>query len=109
MQERPNRIRYFRRLADLSQEQLAQRLGVHKQTVSDWERGIFNPSLETALSLARELGCSAEELFMPAVSGGLPDDSESESAASELSGAAGPVVASTQPEGTTSPEPVAKL
>lgn len=75
MTERPNRIRYFRRVADLSQDELADRLGVHRQTVSDWERGVFRPELETAMRLARELGCSMDLLFMPAESVEVPDNS----------------------------------
>jgi putative transcriptional regulator len=109
MQERPNRIRYFRRLADLSQDQLAQRLGVHKQTVSDWERGIFNPALETAFALARELGCSTDDLFMPAVSGDVHDDSGTEGATAPASGAGERVVDSAQPDRTGAAAGAAKL
>ena len=95
MPERPNRIRYFRRLADLSQDELADRVSVHRQTVSDWERGIFNPSLEMARELARVLDCSIDDLFMPTESGGSPDNSPSAEPAAAVLPRTEPTPAST--------------
>lgn len=103
---RPNRIRYFRRIADLSQDALAERMGVHRQTVSDWERGVFRPELETAIRLARELGCSMDLLFMAAESGEAPDDLDTIDPSAGVSGASGAGVASTSPDRTGAPEPV---
>lgn len=51
-----NPIREARRRAGLSQRQLADRLGVHKVTVSGWENGRFLPRPAHARSLCRALG-----------------------------------------------------
>jgi putative transcriptional regulator len=73
MTDRPNRIRYFRRQADISQEELGRQVGVTKQSISDWERGKCWPSFRSATALARALGCSLDGLFVPAESGAAPD------------------------------------
>ena len=43
------RIRYLRELRQLKQEQLAERVGVTKQTVSNWENGNMMPSVDAFL------------------------------------------------------------
>ena len=49
----------------LTQEQLADRLDVRRQTLIALESGKGNPSLEVALDLARALDCAVEDLFRP--------------------------------------------
>jgi DNA-binding XRE family transcriptional regulator len=56
-------VRRFRRLADLTQEQLAERVGVTRQTILAVEKGKFTPSVALALQLAEALGVSVEQLF----------------------------------------------
>lgn len=51
MDQAPNRIRELRTQAGLSQEQLGERIGVHKMTVSDLERG----KIELTLSYMRRV------------------------------------------------------
>lgn len=51
----------------LSQAQLAERLGVSRQTVISIEKGRFDPSLPLAFGLARVLGSRIEDLFFPEV------------------------------------------
>ena len=46
------RIKYLRELRQLKQEQLAERVGVTKQTVSNWENGNMMPSVDTFLRIA---------------------------------------------------------
>ncbi|TDE95779.1 transcriptional regulator [Occultella glacieicola] len=48
-----------------SQAELAQRLGVSRQTVISIEKGRFDPSLPLAFRLAREFRVTIEDLFDP--------------------------------------------
>ncbi|MBR5800008.1 MAG: helix-turn-helix transcriptional regulator [Lachnospiraceae bacterium] len=50
---------------DLSQEQLAELIGVTRQTVSMIEAGKFNPSLQLCLAICKALGKTLDELFWP--------------------------------------------
>lgn len=56
-----NSIRELR--ADLTQAELARRIGVTRQTVIAIEQGRYSPSLELAFQIARELGRGLEEVF----------------------------------------------
>lgn len=56
-------IKNFRLKKDLTQEQLASRLGVSAQAVSKWERSETYPDRALLVSLSRELGASLDELF----------------------------------------------
>lgn len=46
-----------------TQEGLAQRVGVSRQTIIAIEKGVYNPSLELAFKLARTFGIAIEDLF----------------------------------------------
>jgi putative transcriptional regulator len=59
-----NRVRYFRFIrGEISQAALAESVGVSRQTIVAVEKGNYNPSVELALRLARELVTTVEELF----------------------------------------------
>jgi len=58
-----NRIKVWRAEKNLTQEELARRIGVSRKTINTIERGVFVPSTIIALKLAREFGCSVEEVF----------------------------------------------
>ena len=58
-----NRIKELRTAARLRQEDLADRLGVSRQTVISIEGGRYNPSLELAWRLSKALGVTIEDLF----------------------------------------------
>ena len=58
-----NRIRIRRKELGLSQEELAKRCGVSRQTVISIERGRFDPSLPLAFRLARVFECPIESIF----------------------------------------------
>jgi putative transcriptional regulator len=61
-----NRIRRFRFDHDeMTQEQLAQKVGVTRQTVIALEAGKYVPSLSLALKLAHAFGKTVEEVFEP--------------------------------------------
>ena len=49
--------------AGLSRQELADRVGVHYQTIGYIERGEYSPSLILALKIAKELTASVEKLF----------------------------------------------
>lgn len=48
---------------DLSQEELAHRAGVSRQTINMIERGDYNPTLNLCLSICHVLGKTLDELF----------------------------------------------
>lgn len=58
-----NRIRTAREQAGLTQRQLADKLGMPFQNISQWERGVRNPKQATLEKLAEALGISASELL----------------------------------------------
>lgn len=60
-----NRVAEERLRLGLSQVQLAERLGVSRQTVISIEKGRFDPSLPLAFSLAQVFGRRIEDLFLP--------------------------------------------
>lgn len=47
----------------MTQQDLADRVGVTRQTIFSIEKGRYNPSVGLALPLARTLGLKVEELF----------------------------------------------
>ncbi len=62
-----NIIRKRRKELGLSQEELAKRCGVSRQTVNAIENNKYDPTLALAFSLARELRMTVDELFRPSV------------------------------------------
>jgi putative transcriptional regulator len=59
-----NNIRVLRAVKNISQEQLAQELGVTRQTIHAVETGKYNPSLDLAFKMARFFDKSIEEIFI---------------------------------------------
>ncbi|MBQ9526701.1 MAG: helix-turn-helix transcriptional regulator [Fretibacterium sp.] len=57
------RLRKFRKKAGLTQEELAERVGVHLNTISQWENGLFTPKTLKLKKLASALGVSEAELL----------------------------------------------
>lgn len=60
-----NMIRQLRREQGLSQEELAQRCHVSRQTINAIENNKYDPTLALAFHLARELGTTVDRLFQP--------------------------------------------
>jgi putative transcriptional regulator len=58
-----NKVKIRRVMADLTQEELAVRVGVTRQTILAIEKGNYAPSVVLALRLGRTLHCTVEELF----------------------------------------------
>lgn len=57
------KVTELRKEAGMSQEELAERAGVSRQTVFKWEAGLTSPSMENILALCRIFGVSADELI----------------------------------------------
>lgn len=64
---RANAVRRYRRLADVTQAQLAEQVDVSRQTIVSIESGGYAPSVYLALALAEQLGTSVETLFAAAM------------------------------------------
>lgn len=65
MQHKPitNRIKVWRAEYDLTQQDLADKVGVTRQTINALEKGKYVPSLELAFKIARLFGASVEKVF----------------------------------------------
>jgi toxin-antitoxin system, antitoxin component, xre family len=60
-----NIIRNKRKELGLSQEELAKKCGVSRQTVNAIENNKYDPTLALAFCLAKELQITVDELFIP--------------------------------------------
>jgi putative transcriptional regulator len=58
-----NRVKELRVARAWTQEQLADAVGVSRQSINSIERNRYVPSLSLALTFARVFGCSTDELF----------------------------------------------
>jgi len=58
-----NRLVEFRKKKGYSQEQIAEMLGVSRQSVSNWESGEVTPSIEYFGQLAKIYGCTIDDLY----------------------------------------------
>ena len=58
-----NHIRQHRARLDLTQQELAERVGVRRQTILAIEKGHYIPSALLAFQIAKAFGMSVEELF----------------------------------------------
>ena len=58
-----NRVREVRTRRSLTQEELAQRVGLTRQSVISIENGRYLPGIETALRLSSALGTRLDQLF----------------------------------------------
>ncbi|MFA9555780.1 helix-turn-helix transcriptional regulator [Evansella sp. AB-rgal1] len=59
-----NRMKQLRQEKGISQEQIAVKLGVSRQTIISIEKGRYNPSLPLAMQIARLFGTIVEEVFL---------------------------------------------
>lgn len=60
-----HRIRELRKAKKLSQQELADKLGVDRSTIAKWETGTNSPRTNKLHQLAKVLDCSLEELLPP--------------------------------------------
>ena len=59
-----NKIKIFRAMHDLTQEHLAQAIGVNRQTILAIEKEKYVPSLDLAFKISRYFGVNIEEVFV---------------------------------------------
>lgn len=59
------RMKAARAGKDWSQQELANQVGVSRQTISAIEKGNYNPSVDLCIRICQELGKSLDELFWP--------------------------------------------
>ncbi len=57
------RVKEFRNKKGLTQEELAERVGVRRETIVFLEQGKYSPSLKLALKIAEELKVPINKLF----------------------------------------------
>ena len=59
-----NRIKELRARHDLTQSDLARKVGVRRETIVFLEKGKYNPSLKLAYDIARVFNLGIEEVFL---------------------------------------------
>ena len=59
-----NKIKVYRAIKNISQEELAVAIGVTRKTINTVETGKFIPSTVLALKIARYFGVPVEEIFV---------------------------------------------
>ena len=57
------RMHEFRKEMNIQQAELAERVGVRRETIGKLENGKYNPSLKLAMDIAKVFGKSVEEVF----------------------------------------------
>lgn len=58
-----NRIKEYRAKHDMKQEELAAQVGVRRETISNLEKGRYNPSLALALKIVEVFDVRIEDVF----------------------------------------------
>ena len=58
------RLKKYRLLKDLTQEQLAAQVGVRRETIMRLEKAQYNPSLKLAIDISRVVEAPIEEMFV---------------------------------------------
>jgi putative transcriptional regulator len=59
-----NKIKVYRAMYDLTQDDLAKKLGVSRQTIISIERGKYDPSLKLAFKIAKFFNVKIEDIFI---------------------------------------------
>ena len=57
------KLKAARAARDMSQQQLAEAVGVSRQTINAIEKGDYNPTIKLCIAICRTLGCTLDELF----------------------------------------------
>ncbi|MBD3207032.1 helix-turn-helix domain-containing protein [Candidatus Bathyarchaeota archaeon] len=58
------RIKEYRARYDMTQEELALKVGVRRETISFLERGVYMPSLQLAYDVAQVFNTTIEDVFI---------------------------------------------
>lgn len=57
-------LKKYRQLKELTQEHLAEIVGVRRETIMRLEAGKYNPSLKLAIDISRAVGAGIEDIFI---------------------------------------------
>ena len=57
------KLKAARAILDMSQQDLADKVGVSRQTINAIEKGDYNPSINLCVSICKALGKTLDELF----------------------------------------------
>ena len=57
------KIREYRTRLDIKQSELAEKIGVRRETIVRLEKGLYNPSPKLAMDIAKFFGTTVEELY----------------------------------------------
>ncbi len=63
MPELTTKMHEFRKALNIQQAELAELVGVRRETIGKLENGKYNPSLKLAMDIAKVFGVSVEEVF----------------------------------------------
>ena len=58
------RLKQYRLMKDLTQEQLAAQVGVRRETIMRLEKAQYNPSLKLAIDISRAVDAPIEDIFI---------------------------------------------
>ena len=58
------RLKKYRQMKDLTQGQLAEKVGVRRETIMRLEKAQYNPSLKLAIAISRVVEVPIEEIFI---------------------------------------------
>lgn len=64
MAEFTTRLKELRAARNMKQGELAELVGVRRETIIRLEKGQYNPSLKLAIDIARIFGCPVKEIFI---------------------------------------------
>jgi len=57
-------LKKYRLLQELTQEQLAEQVGVRRETIMRLEAGRYNPSLKLAIDISKAVNTPIEDIFI---------------------------------------------
>ncbi len=63
MAELKTKLKEFRASKDMKQGELAELVGVRRETIIRLEKGRYDPSLKLAMDIAKVFGASVEDIF----------------------------------------------
>lgn len=63
MEQYASHLKKYRQLAELTQEDLANQVGVRRETIIRLESAKYNPSLKLAIDISRTLNVPIETIF----------------------------------------------
>ena len=63
MEQYISHLKKYRQLAELTQEELANKVGVRRETIIRLESAKYNPSLKLAIDISRVVGAPIEDIF----------------------------------------------